>query len=165
MIWDYCPYTKNERRKSAKTGRYFPINDKISHLLKYIKKKQIELGIYDEEGFIFVRTDGSPINPNSYIKALKKIMDKLGFHVTNNHAFRKSLNSNVLIPMGLDEVQRSQLLGHSPKVNIENYTYKRLDDTDEIYQRFNEFTNAVKPELNHNIIPFTKEKALRNLSF
>ena len=69
MIQDYCPYTKNERRKSAKTGRYFPINDEIFHLLKYIKKKQIELGIYDEESYIFVRTDGSPINPNSYIKA------------------------------------------------------------------------------------------------
>ena len=92
-------------------------------------------------------------------------MDKLGFHVTNNHAFRKRLNSNVLIPMGLDEVQRAQLLGHSPKVNLENYTYTRLDDTDKIYQRFNDFTNQVKPQLNQKVIPFTKEKALRNQCF
>lgn len=165
MQWEYCPYTKDERKKPIKKGRYFPINNGISNLLNYIKEKQIELDIYDEDGFIFLRKDGTPINPNSYTKALKKIMEKLGFHVTNNHAFRKSLNSNVLIPMGLDEVQRAALLGHSPKVNLTNYTYRRLDDTDEIYQRFNDFTNEVKPELNQNIIPFTKEKALRNLSF
>lgn len=88
-----------------------------------------------------MRTNGTPINPNCYTKALKKIMDNLGYHVTNNHAFRKSVNSNILIPMGLDEVQRADLLGHSPEVNLNNYTYKRLDDTNEIYQRFNPKTN------------------------
>ena len=57
---------------------------------------------------MITRTDGTPINPNSYTKSLKKMMDKLGYQVTNNHAFRKSLNSNILIPMGLDEVQRAE---------------------------------------------------------
>ena len=168
MVWNYCPYTKDERKKSVKKGRYFPINNDLSHLLNYIKEKQIELGIFDENGFIFKRTDGSPINPNSYTKALNKLMGKLGFHVTNNHAFRKSLNSNVLIPMGLDEVQRASLLGHSPEVNLSNYTYKRLDDTDEIYQLFNNFTSEVKTRSRQNVVDFNnfkKEKVLRNQCF
>ncbi len=158
MSWIYCPYTKNERKKSAKKGRYFPLIADTRELLNYIKKKQIELGIFDENGYIFVRNNGEPINPNSYTKALKKIMDKLGFHVTNNHAFGKSVNSNVLIPMGLDEVQRADLLGHSPEVNLNNYTYRRLDDTDEIYQRFNDFTGAVKTRSRQNVVDIDNYK-------
>ena len=168
MAWNYCPYTKNERKKSSKTGRHFPLNDEIRMLLNEIKQKQLELGIYSEDGYIFIRENGEPINPNSYSKSLKKLMDKLGYHVTNNHAFRKSVNSNILIPMGLDEVQRADLLGHSPEVNLNNYTYKRLDDTNEIYQRFNHYTNVVKPELNQNVVEFNsykKEKVLRNQYF
>ncbi len=45
------------------------------------------------------------------------------FASRNNHVFRKSLNSNVLIPLGYDEIERSMILGHSPRVNLENYTY------------------------------------------
>ena len=70
--------------------------------------------------------------------------------------------------MGLDEVQRADLLGHSPEVNLNNYTYKRLDDSNEIYQRFNHYTNVVKPELNQNVVEFNsykKEKAFRNQCF
>ncbi len=145
-IWTYCPYTKNERKSSVKGGHYFPLNDEIRQLLIEIQLRQKELGIYDKDGYIFTRTDGEVVNPNSYQKALKKLMDKLGFHVTNNHAFRKSVNSNILIPMGFDEVQRSEMLGHSPEVNLNNYTYRRLDDEDEIYTRFNEASEEVKPK-------------------
>ncbi len=162
MTWNYCPYTKNERRKSSKSGRYFPLNDDIRMLLNEIKQKQIELELYNETGFIFIRETGEAINPNSYTKSLKKLMDKLGYHVTNNHAFRKSVNSNVLIPLGFDVVQRADMLGHSPEVNLNNYTYKRLDDTNEIYQRFNQ-TNQVKPKLNQNVVAFRTQKQRKSL--
>ncbi len=33
--WFYCPYTKNERTKSTKRGRHFPINNAIRELLDY----------------------------------------------------------------------------------------------------------------------------------
>ena len=163
MVWNYCPYTKNERKKSSKTGRHFPLNDDIRMLLNEIKQKQLELGTYSEDGYIFIRENGEPINPNSYSKSLKKLMDKLGYHVTNNHAFRKSVNSNVLIPMGFDEVQRAELLGHSPEVNLNNYTYKRLDDTNEIYKRFNDYTKVVQPQSNQKVVEFRNYKQRKSL--
>ena len=166
MTWKYCPYTKNERSMSSKKGRYFPLTKETRALLQEVKEKQIELGIYDEDGYIFMRTNGTPINPNCYTKALKKIMDNLGYHVTNNHAFRKSVNSNILIPMGLDEVQRADLLGHSPEVNLNNYTYKRLDDTNEIYQRFNPKTNENTVGLDwsrKNVVKFETLKQRKSL--
>ena len=166
MTWEYCPYTKNERKKSSKKGRYFPLTDDTRALLQEIKAKQVELGIYDEHGYIFIRTNNEPINPNSYTKSLKKMMDKLGYKVTNNHAFRKSVNSNILIPMGLDEVQRADLLGHSPEVNLNNYTYKRLDDSNEIYQRFNNKTIDNPTSLDwsrKNIVNFETHKKRKSL--
>ncbi len=159
MQWAYCPYTKDERKKSVKKGRFYPLNDDIRRLLWEIQLRQKELGIFDEDGYIFIRTNCEVINPNSYTKALKKLMDKLGYNVTNNHAFRKSVNSNILIPMGFDEVQRAAMLGHSPEVNLKNYTYKRLDDTNEIYQRFNAGSIEVSTRSRQNIIYFeTNEK-------
>ncbi|SEK18470.1 Site-specific recombinase XerD [Pseudobutyrivibrio ruminis] len=166
MTWEYCPYTKNERKKSSKKGRYYPLTDDTRALLQEIKAKQVELGIYDEHGYIFIRTNNEPINPNSYTKSLKKMMDKLGYKVTNNHAFRKSVNSNILIPMGLDEVQRADLLGHSPEVNLNNYTYKRLDDSNEIYQRFNDKSNDNPKGLDwsrKNIVNFETHKKRKSL--
>jgi len=38
-----------------------------------------------------------------------------------------SLNSNVLIPAGFSDQQRSYLLGHSVRTNLMNYSYTRRE--------------------------------------
>ena len=43
--------------------------------------------------------------------------------MTNNHALRMSLNSNVLIPSNFDVRERSLILGHSIVVNEKYYSY------------------------------------------
>ena len=55
----------------------------------------------------------------------KSICRSLGFQVTNNHAFRMSLNSNVFIPLGIPVTERTRLLGHSVETNEKYYSYAR----------------------------------------
>ena len=50
-----------------------------------------------------------------------------------------SLNSNVLIPAGLDARERAAILGHSITTNENYYTYTRRDEIVEIGDRLNNF--------------------------
>ena len=62
----------------------------------------------------------------------------MGYEITNNHAFRMSLNSNVFIPLGLPVTQRAYLLGHSVEVNERKYSHSRTEslvDIKEILDR------------------------------
>ena len=60
------------------------------------------------------------------------MLKSLGLEVTNNHAFRMSLNSNKLIPLGLTPVERAQLLGHSVETNLKHYTYSMKDNLEHL---------------------------------
>ena len=48
-----------------------------------------------------------------------------------------SLNSNVLIPAGLDAKERAAILGHSITTNESYYTYTRRDEIRDICDRLN----------------------------
>ena len=52
---------------------------------------------------------------------------QLGFKVTKNHALRKSLNSNILIPNNVSVADRARLLGHSVSTNQNYYSYNQKD--------------------------------------
>lgn len=117
-------YTKNEKGVSA-DGRYFPLTKKIKALLKEIKVKQEGLGIKSE--FIFCHEDGDWIKTDAYETFLRRICRSLGFKVTNNHALRMSLNSNVLIPKGISAADRAAMLGHSIETNLKYYSYAQLE--------------------------------------
>ena len=123
------PYTKNERRH-PKDGRYFPITDSISLILQDIKAKQSELGISSE--FIFCDKDGDWINKETYSQRLRRMCRRIGLNITNNHAFRMSLNSNVFIPMGIPVTQRAYLLGNSVEVNERFYSHMRTDSLSDL---------------------------------
>ena len=56
----------------------------------------------------------------------------MGFQVTNNHAFRMSLNSNVFIPLGIPVTERARLLGHSVETNEKYYSYARKNSMQDI---------------------------------
>ena len=71
----------------------------------------------------------------------------MGYEVTNNHAFRKSLNSNVLIPLGIPITDRAYLLGHSVEVNARYYSHshsENLSDTKELLNQ--SFTQRSRSE-------------------
>lgn len=66
------------------------------------------------------------------------MLTSLGFDITNNHAFRMSLNSNVLAgKLNLPVAKRAELLGHSVETNMMYYTYATKDDMDDLVDMFN----------------------------
>ena len=159
-VYYYSDTTKNEKGISQ-DGREFPLTRKIAELLKEIKDLQDELGIRSE--FIFCNEDGEWIKTDAYHTFLRRICQSKGFKVTNNHALRMSLNSNVLLPMGISAADRAAMLGHSVQTNLLFYSFEQknyLDYVgkmlDEQYEKEQEKGTPGNPS---NIIYLTKQRA------
>lgn len=154
------PYTKNERRH-PRDGRYFPIAGDISILLDRIYHLQKTYGIESE--YIFCRMDGKCINSNQLQHHLRKSCKKLGLTVTNNHAFRKALNTNVFIANGIPVTKRAKLLGHSVETNERYYSCARYDDMNDIRELFETLSLQNSQNDSHsqslkNVVEFRQRK-------
>lgn len=119
-VYYLVPYTKNEKGESE-DGRDFPLTLKIKSILDELKALQEELDIHSE--FIFCHEDGEWIKTDAYVTFLKRLCSSLRLKVTNNHALRMSLNSNVLIPLGISVADRAAMLGHSIETNLKFYSF------------------------------------------
>lgn len=133
-IYYYAPYTKNEKGIS-KNGRQFPLTNAIKDLLQELKNLQEQLNIESE--YIFCNRDGEWIKTDAYETCLRRLCQSLNFKVTNNHAFRMSLNSNVLIPAGLPVTERARILGHSVETNLKYYSFAGKDSLADICELLN----------------------------
>ena len=123
--YEYVSWTKNEKG-IPKGGRYFPVTSQIADLFSELKEAQKRAGIRSE--WIFANQDGSwIITDTCYGKFLNRICKTLGYSITNNHAIRMYFNSYVLIPKGIQVTNRARLLGHSPEVNLKNYSFADYD--------------------------------------
>ncbi len=149
----YVGWTKDEKGRSQ-GGREFPITDKIRSILTEIRELQSSLDIESE--FVFCNTDGRWIYAKAYEDCLRGLCKALGLNVTNNHAFRMSLNSNVLIPLGIPVTERAQLLGHSVETNQKYYSYAQKDSKDQICALLN---SQVTPRSHSNIVPFKQKES------
>jgi integrase len=121
------PYTKDERRHPH-GGRLFPRTPEINEVLEDAKL----CCPISNNGYIFTDDQGEWISKNSYELFLKRQMRKLGYTITNNHSFRMSLNSNVLLRKGVSPANRAFILGHSVETNERYYSYTRDEQVDEI---------------------------------
>ena len=136
-VYYYNPTTKNEKGVSH-NGRFIPLTNRIRNILEDLKAKQESLGICSE--WVFCKDDGSWITTVAYYESLYRVTHKLGLKLSNNHAFRMSLNSYVYVPMGLPATERAKLLGHSVDTNLRHYTFARTDDyIDELCEKINAF--------------------------
>ena len=99
-------------------------------MLAEIKDLQKELHIDSE--YIFCHEDGEWIKTDAYETFLRRICLSKGFKVTNNHALRMSLNSNVLLPMGVSVADRAAMLGHSIQTNLMFYSFAQKDYLDNV---------------------------------
>ncbi|SEB02763.1 hypothetical protein SAMN02910384_03128 [Pseudobutyrivibrio sp. ACV-2] len=61
----------------------------------------------------------------------KKSEETEDISITNNHAFRMSLNSNVFIPNNVSLTKRAELLGHSVETKLRHYSYAQIDAEDD----------------------------------
>lgn len=151
------PYTKNERRH-PRNGRYFPIAGDIATLLERIHQLQKSYGIESE--YIFYGLNGHGINSNQIQHHLRKTCKKLGLKVTNNHAFRKALNTNVFVANNIPVTKRAKLLGHSVETNERYYSCARYDDMDDVKELLKTISLS---DDNHsqslnNVVPFKQRK-------
>lgn len=158
----YVPWTKNEKGES-KGGRMFPLTDAIKDILDELKSLQEEMGISSE--YIFCHPDGEWIKTDAYETCLRRLMKSLKLKVTHNHAFRKTLNSNVFIKkLKLPVTQRAELLGHSVATNEKHYSFTDTDTNwNDLCQAFNQASeNVVTPQSHLQVVRFDKEKTLES---
>ena len=150
------PYTKNEKGESE-DGRDYPLTRKLKELLAEIKGKQDALGIESE--FIFCHEDGDWIKTDAYETFLRRLCQSKGFKVTNNHALRMSLNSNVLIPMGISPADRAAMLGHSIETNLKYYSFAQKGYIDSVRALLDGESDQGTPGNPSNLIFFDNKKA------
>lgn len=165
----YAGWTKDERGES-KGGRRFPLTHEIRVLLDELKELQTMKGIKSE--YIFCNVDGEWIKTDAYISCLHRLLASMGYDITNNHAFRMSLNSNVLdAKLHLPVAKRAELLGHSVETNLKYYTYASKGDMDDLVDLFDSEglkpakTLEVAPWLHQNLIKFDKNRSLKSSKF
>lgn len=126
----YAGWTKNEKGISM-GGRKFPLTNAIKAILDELKALQNTLGIESE--YIFCHENGEWIKTDAYETCLRRMLSSLGFSVTNNHALRMSLNSNVFIDKyGIPVTERARLLGHSVETNLRHYSFAGKDNLQDI---------------------------------
>lgn len=113
--------------------RKFPIDDKIKRFLFEVKKVQFKYGFYGE--WVFANEEGR-IHAPVVSSCIKNKCRQLNITEKGIHAFRKTLNSELRCS-GVSEVVASALLGHSPQVNREYYTFdtSSMQDKTEIIAR------------------------------
>ena len=159
-IYYYDTHTKNEKGISQ-DGREFPLTRKILNLLNEIRGLQKELGIHSE--FIFCHEDGEWIKTDAYETFLRRLCQSKGFKVTNNHALRMSLNSNVLLPMGISVADRAAMLGHSIQTNLQFYSFAQKDYVENVRNLLGlHYENEQgTPREPLKLIDFSKEKRSR----
>ena len=151
-------------------GPFNPItiqkNGKPVEVYKTKYKGKDNLGLDCE--YVFCTLDNVWIKTDAYETFLRRMLTSLGLSVTNNHAFRMSLNSNVFIPKGLDTGDRAALLGHSIATNLNYYSFSRKDRITELVDILSD-----NPPDNHdpepqvtightNVIPFRPRKRALN---
>lgn len=166
-VYYYDTCTKNEKGISQ-DGREFPLTKKIAELLAEIKDLQKELHIDSE--YIFCHEDGEWIKTDAYETFLRRICLSKGFKVTNNHALRMSLNSNVLLPMGVSVADRAAMLGHSIQTNLMFYSFAQKDYLDNVRELLDsQYENDEgTPREPLNLIHFPKKESpeiLKNQAF
>lgn len=130
----YVGYTKNERG-IPNGGRDFPLTTAIRVILGELKHVQDAKGIKSE--YVFCHEDGEWIKTDAYETCLRRLCQSLGFTVTNNHALRMSLNSNIFIPLGIAVTERARMLGHSVETNLRKYSFAGKNSNGNILELLN----------------------------
>ena len=162
----YAGWTKDEKGISN-GGRKFPLTNVLEALLGEIKALQETFGIESE--YIFCHEDGEWIKTDAYETCLRRLLRSAGMPVTNNHAFRMSLNSNIFIgKCNIPVTERARLLGHSVETNLRHYSYASKDGLTDVKALLNQQSRQVTPRSPQNVVKFedfAKRKTPENGEF
>lgn len=121
--------------KTGKT-RIFPMTDMLKAFFKNLKKVEMRQGIFGE--FVFSNENGR-ITARSISECMRRKCSQAGIDEKGIHALRRTLNSKMRCD-GVSATVAASLLGHTEKVNQENYTYDitGMDYKRKIVQKINE---------------------------
>lgn len=110
----YISSTKNDK------VRTFPLTEEIKDVLSRVKKAEIRNGFLSE--FVFSDENGR-VHTRKISECIRNMtMTKEFEHTKSIHAIRRTLNSNLRCN-GVSATVAAALLGHTERVNEENYTY------------------------------------------
>lgn len=110
----YISTTKNDKI------RVIPLTEEMEDVLLRAKKAELKSGFLGE--YVFSNESGRIHARTISDCARNKTMSKEFEHPKSIHALRRTLNSNLRCN-GVSATVAASLLGHSEKVNEENYTY------------------------------------------
>ena len=154
-IYYHVPWTKGEKGIS-RGGRKFPLTNKIKAILGELKALQTALGIVSD--YVFCKMNGEWIKTDAYETCLRRMLQLLDLNVTNNHAFRMSLNSNIFIgKLNMPVTERARLLGHSVETNEKNYSFagkNNMKDICSMLDALNEENPEVSPRSHLKVVSF-----------
>lgn len=118
----YISSTKNDK------VRTFPLTDKIEDVIIRLQKVETKNGYLSE--FVF-SDDNGRVHARRISECIRNMtMTKEFEHTKSIHAIRRTFNSNLRCN-GVPVTVAAALLGHTEKVNEENYTY----DVSSIYEK------------------------------
>lgn len=116
--------------KSKASHRYLPLLEDVKTCLMELRENQKRLGIYDDNGYIFLWDDGREYNPDYitklFIKAVKACPSDIPREITL-HGLRHSCCA-ILFEKGWDIAEVQQWIGHSDiatTANIYNHVSKK----------------------------------------
>lgn len=116
--------------KSKASHRYLPLLEDVKGCLMELRDNQKRLGIYDDNGYVFLWNDGREYNPDYitklFVKAVKACPGDIPREITL-HGLRHSCCA-ILFEKGWDIAEVQQWVGHSDiqiTANIYNHVSKK----------------------------------------
>ncbi len=103
--------------KTAQSRRTVTLPPSMVELFKVYRTDQellrIQLGVsLNADDFVFIRLDGSPINPNAVTLAFRRIINKAGLKDLKIHGFRHT-HASLMLTAGVHSKVVSERLGHA----------------------------------------------------
>lgn len=115
--------------------RNIPLTDEMRQVLSETKKEELKMGVMSE--YVFCDKNGERVHCRTISDHVRNLTLSKEFSSTKSiQAIRRTLNSNLKC-LGVSTTVAAGILGHTEKVNEENYTYdiSSIDDKREMVEK------------------------------
>jgi integrase len=127
--------------KTPQSRRTVTLSSSLVELLKAYKADQellrIQLGVsLDVDDFVFIRPDGSPINPNAVTLAFRRIIKRAGLKDIRIHDLRHT-HATLMLNAGIHPKVVSERLGHANiSITLDIYSHALPGMQEEAAEKF-----------------------------
>lgn len=145
--------SKFQEPKTAKGRRSIHLQDSLVAELKRHKARQaaqkLRLGaVYQDNGLVCARDDGTPISPSSVTHGFTLVLEKAGLPKIRFHDMRHT-HASLLLTQGWHPKMVQERLGHSTiNLTLDTYSHVMPILHQEAAQRLDEFLPVRRPKAN-----------------